>query len=187
MKKTILAGTPMNYITLLAILLIGTLFGCAGMERATDANKSIEFVLEAPNKTKDQIFSASKSWIAETFVSGKSVIDDADKDSGRIIAKGRIKHPCIQGTGCILGKMIGFTLRIDAKDGKIKTTYSNPTVISPPTSGYSIGLAYTPGSPESENAIWMRGDMEDAKKAFQDLSGELKSYVANESAGTKNW
>ena len=171
---------------LILIVAMLVLAGCAGMERAEDANKPIEFVLVVPGKTQEQLFSASKSWIAETFVSGKSVIDDADKDSGRIIAKGRVKHPCVKGFACSSASM-GFTLRIDIKDGKIRATYTGATVIHPPTSGYSAGLSYVSGTPESENNIWMGGDLEDAKKAFRVLSDELQRYAANEAAGSKNW
>ena len=173
-------------LTILAILI--SLGGCAGMERATDSDKPVEFVLEAPNKTKDQLFSASKSWIAETFVSGKSVIDDADKDSGRIIAKAIIKKPC-DGVQCALesGWKIGFTLRIDTKDGKIRTTYTNPIIITPSTSGSLVGSTYVSGSQGSERPISLRGEFDDAKKAFRALSDELQSYVTNESTGTKNF
>lgn len=168
----------MKKLMLIVVMLV--LAGCAGMERAEDADKPIEFVLDAPNKTKDQLFSATKSWIAETFVSGKAVIDDADKNSGRIIAKGRIKHPCEQGVGCLMGASIGFVLRIDTKDGKIRTTYTSITKVLPAT--YGPG-----GTPESENRIWMSGDLADAKKALKNLSDELQRYAVNESAATKNW
>ena len=175
----------MKKLFLIVVMLV--LAGCAGMERAADAGKPIEFVLDVPGKTKDQLFSASKSWIAETFVSGKSVIDDADKDSGRIIAKGNIKHPCEQAHGCLMNVSIGFTLRIDTRDGKLKATYTNATVIHPPTNGYAVGMTYVQGSAGSESAIFMTGDLADAKKAFKNLSDELQHYAANESATAKSW
>lgn len=137
----------MKYKIVFSLLLFISIGGCADMERSPDAGAPIDFVLETPNKSKDQLFSASKSWIAETFVSGKTVIDDADKDSGRIIAKGRIKKPC-DGMQCMGTSdwLIGFTLRIDTKDGKIRTTYTDPTIITPPTSGSLVGLTYIAGS-----------------------------------------
>lgn len=174
----------MKKLILIVVALVMT--GCAGMERAEDADKPIEFVLEVPGKTQEQLFSASKSWIAETFVSGKSVIDDADKDSGRIIAKGRVKHPCEAASACG-SDSIGFTLRIDIKDGKIRTTYTNATDITPPTSGYRYGLTYVAGTPETEHRIWMVGHLTDAKKAFKSLSDELQRYAASESVGSKSW
>ena len=174
----------MKKLMVMVVMLV--MAGCAGLDRAPDANKPIEFVLDVPGKTKDQLFSASKSWIAETFVSGKSVIDDADKDSGRIIAKGRIKHPCVKGFACG-DKLIGFTLRIDTKEGKLRTVFTNPTVYTPPKSGHMLVLTYIKGTPEGEYSIWADGDLADAKKAFGVLSDELQRYIASESVGAKSW
>lgn len=167
----------------LAVLLLA---GCAGMERSPDAGKPIEFVLEAPGKTKDQIFSATKSWIAETFVSGKSVMDDADKESGRIIAKGRVKHPCGEKSYAC-GETIDFTLRIDIKDGKIRATYTNAFDHRDATEGRLIGLTYVKGEPEHTRELWMVGEIADANKAFRKLSDELQQYITSESVGSKNW
>lgn len=174
----------MKKLMVVAVMLM--MAGCAGMERAADADKPIEFVLDAPGKTQAQLFSASKSWIAETFVSGKTVIDDSDKDSGRIIAKGRVKHPCEKSFACG-NELIGFTLRIDTKDGKLRTTYTNPTTIRPATSSSLVGMTYIAGSPSTESAIATTGNLEDAKKAFKDLSDSLQRYATNESATGKNW
>jgi hypothetical protein len=154
---------------LMLLIFAVSLFGCAGMEQAKDADKPIELIFDAPGKTKDQLFSATKSWIAETFVSAKAVIDDADKDAGRIIAKGRVVSPCKQGMGCLLTKYIAFTLRIDMKDGKARMTFSNLSVISPSHGQYA----------ETENAIWMAGDLEDAKVAFSDLKTGLQGNRKN--------
>lgn len=168
-------------ITPILVLLLA-LSGCAGSERAEDANKPIEFVLDAPGKTQSQLYSSAKTWVAETFVSGKAVIDEADKDSGRIIAKGRIKRPC-KGLDCVAngGNLIGFMLRIDTKDGKIRMTFINPTIIE---KGKMIGTSY---SPPSEDFIWHKGDMDAAKIAFNTLRDELQHYVDNESVTSKNW
>ncbi len=165
---------------LIIVVVMFMIGGCAGMQPAPDANKPIEFVLDAPGKTQAQLFSSTKSWIAETFVSAKAVIDDADKDSGRIIAKGRIKHPCDKGVGCLMGASIGFVMRIDTKDGKIRTTYTSLTKILPAT--YGAG-----GSPESETAIWAAGDLVDAKTALKDLSDSLQHYVVSDSSENKNF
>ena len=178
----------MKLIKLCVLAVLIALSGCASMERVENAGKPIEFVLDVPGKTKDQLFSASKSWIAETFVSGKTVIDDADKDSGRIIAKGNIKKPC-SGMQCIAESewIIGFTLRIDIKDGKLRTTYTNPTVITLPEAGHYVGLTYIAGSSGSESPVSLRGELDDATKGFKSLSDELKNYALKEAAANSNW
>lgn len=162
--------------------------GCAGMAPAADVGQPVEFVLDAPGKTKDQIFSASKSWIAETFVSGKAVIDDADKDSGRIIAKGIIDKPC-SSLQCVMemGWQIGFTMRIDSKDGKVRITYTNPVVITPASSGSLLGSAYISGSARKERPMKFSGDIADAKIKFQTLSDSLKNYISTDSVAEKDW
>lgn len=171
----------------LIIVAMLVLSGCAGMDRAPDADKPIEFVLDEPGRTQAQLYSASKSWIAETFVSAKSVIDDADKDSGRIIAKGQVKHPCGPQSHACGNEYISFTLRIDTKDGKIRMVYTDATVISPPTPGMLVGLTYIDGQPSSQHRIWMSGELADAKSAFEALSVKLHDYAASDSAANKNW
>jgi hypothetical protein len=175
----------MKKLILIALTLI--VVACAGIERSADAGKPIEYILDVPGKTKDQLFSASKSWIAETFVSGKSVIDDADKDSGRIVAKGQVKHPCGEQSHACGDEYIGFILRLDTKEGKIRMTFTDATVISPATSGNLVGVAYIAGQPETRHPVWMVGELADTKKAFKALSDSLQSYAANDSAASKNW
>ena len=171
----------MKKLIVVAVMLV--IAGCAGMQPAPDANQPIEFVLNAPGKTQAQLFSSTKSWIAETFVSAKAVIDDADKDAGRIIAKGRIAKPC-SGLQCAMesGWMIGFTMRIDMKDGKFRTTYTNPMIIEPPTSGSLVGMTYVAGSPESERPVKFAGDFTSTKAAFQNLSESLQQYLVSDSS-----
>lgn len=172
-----------NLIVAIGLLMLS---GCAALDKAADADQPIEFVIDAPGKTKTQLFSTSKSWIAETFVSGKDVVDDADKESGRIIAKGRIKHPCVESFGC--GSLfIGFTLRIDTKDEKLRATFTRPTRYTPYESGHFLGLTYIQGVAQSESPITTNGDLADAKAGFKVLSEELKGYIINESPASKSW
>lgn len=164
-----------RFMLSMAILLIA---GCASMQQSPDAGKPSEYVLAAQGKTKDQIFSITKSWIAETFVSAKDVIDDADPKAGLIIAKGIVPHPCIQAHGCG-SNSISFTLRVDMKDGKLRMIFSNPLIISPPIPG-------TLKDYESRYSPKMVGDVEDTHTAFEKLRDSLNSYISKGSAD-KNW
>jgi hypothetical protein len=175
----------MKNLIVVAVMML--LAGCAGMERSPEAGKPIEFVMDAPGKTKDQLFSSSKAWIAETFVSAKAVIDDTDKDAGRIIAKAAIKHPCGAGSYACGNEYINFTLRIDTKDGKIRTTYTNVSAYSPATGGHFVGLTFIEGTPESRHDLWMAGELADANKAFKDLSDSLLAFTTADAAASKSW
>lgn len=161
------------------------LTGCAGMGEAIDRNKPIEMVFSLPGITKEQAFSATRAWVAETFVSSKTVTDDTDKEAGRIILKGRVPRPCEGAMDCMTygSNLIGFTLRVDIKDGKLKTTYTNLTTISPPTRG---GLT-TLGSPEQENSIFMQNDQTAAQKALKTLSEQLVVSIKKETSPQKDF
>lgn len=87
-----------------------------------DANLNIfytEVVTVDPSLTRDKLFDNAKKWFAETFVSGKDVIQSEDKASGLIIGKGAISasHTYNAKNG-----RVWFLLKIDLKDGKYKYT-----------------------------------------------------------------
>lgn len=74
--------------------------------------------------TKNEIYDMSLEWMARTFFNSKEVIEIKDKDNGKIIGKGITTFrgkigwfsadiPCM------------FTLIVEAKDNKYRTTYSN--------------------------------------------------------------
>ena len=92
-------------------------------EYPLDQNQQISFttVIEAPNKTKDELFTMLNSWFVASFNSGKSVIQMTDKEQGIIIAKGYLSG---------VGSRVGFSksvivgeyiiIRLDIKDEKIR-------------------------------------------------------------------
>lgn len=57
------------------VVLVALLAGCAGMQPVTEADRTFEGSFEAPGATKDQIYNATKVWIAENFRSAKAVIE----------------------------------------------------------------------------------------------------------------
>jgi hypothetical protein len=74
--------------------------------------------------TKDEIYDLSLEWVAKTFFDSKEVIELKDKDNGKVIGKGLTSFrgkvgwfsadiPC------------RFTLIVEAKDNKYRTTYTN--------------------------------------------------------------
>ena len=151
------------------------LTGCEGTQpiREADKGRPIEFVQEVPGKTKDDIFDATKVWVAENFHSAKAVIEDANKDVGRLIGNGRIDYPCDKG--CVLsGRIINFTLRIDMKDGKFKTTFTNITLYTPPIRGSFNGFG------EDTRSLTMQHEFDAAQTGFQRLSDSLRTSILAE-------
>jgi hypothetical protein len=74
--------------------------------------------------TKNEIYDLSLEWMARTFFDNKEIIEVQDKDNGKIIGKGIVFFrgkigwfsadiPC------------RFTLIVEAKDNKYRTTYNN--------------------------------------------------------------
>lgn len=162
---------------------------CLDLSRSEDAGKPVEIIMEIPGHTKDQLFSSTKVWIAETFVSAKTVIDEADKESGRIVAKGSIGRPCGGWLDCMAnGKnSIGFTMRVDLKDGKVRTTYNNLVIIRPATNGSVVGSTYTPGTADSEIPAVLQDDRDAAKNGVTGLSKSLETYLMKETSASKDW
>ena len=107
---------------LFCILLSANLVGCAGMDGAIVPveQRSLQCIHEV-NMSKDQIFDKSLEWMARTFVDSKAVIELKDKDNGKIIGKG-ITSFLRAGIASIPCR---YTLIIDIKDGKYRTTYEN--------------------------------------------------------------
>jgi hypothetical protein len=134
----------------------------------------VESVIEMPGQSKDQIYAGTKGWLAQTFVSAKAVIEDDEKDEGRIIGNGRVKWPCT-GLAC-LGQydwLLGFTMRVDMKDDKMRVTFTNLQSIVPPSQGV-YGGTY-PVREDQMDAVrpaldYLRDDM---KAAI--LSGKAKA------------
>ena len=85
-----------------------------------DTNKNIlytEVVTVDASLTKEILYNNAKKWFTETFVSGKEVIQTADKDDGTIIGKGAVEQPyCYYSQNA----RVGFIIKIDLKNGRYK-------------------------------------------------------------------
>ncbi len=104
--------------------------GCASMTGMTQTTKPMPEVTEVivvDGKSKDQIFDASKIWIAKSFKSANNVVQYEDKASGTIIGKGNIKFPCYDFTSCgaFGNDRVNFTVKIDSKDNKARISFSD--------------------------------------------------------------
>lgn len=105
----------------LTILFLATLLsGCM----ATTGDLKNPFTYEVVNETPataDEIYNASRLWIAETFVSGKAVTQLADAEMDVVIGRGRMDIK----TGWMQQTPTDFKIRIDAKDGRYRVAFSD--------------------------------------------------------------
>lgn len=167
-----------------------SLTACAGMKLAENPNKPIEIVLDASGKTQGQLFSAAKSWVAETRIARMETAD-ADKDSSRIIVKGNGDRPCENTWDCLNHKddTIGFTLRIDTKGGKVKMTFTNlmfhsPVRDDPKNRNVILSTLHTRDGDAYAPAV-TQNDIDAANKGANALANEFLSYVTKQSGS--NW
>jgi len=149
----------------IAILLLA---GCADMTPVNDAEKGkpIEFVQQVPDKTRNEIFSSTKAWIAETFILGKATIDDANKDAGRIAMKAHIPYPC--GKKC--GEVIVFTLRMNMKNDELKLSFTDVRIYSP----------FANNGQGEESPISLQRDQNAAKAEFRRMGDSLQAAIMGE-------
>jgi hypothetical protein len=74
--------------------------------------------------TKNEIYDASLEWMAQTLSGPREVIELKDKDNGKIIGKGITSFRGKIGIGST-NVLCRFTLIVEAKDNKYRTTYNN--------------------------------------------------------------
>lgn len=88
-----------------------------------EEERSLQKVHEIDLK-KSVIFDKSLEWMAQTFVDSKAVIELKDKESGKIIGKGRTSFNVESGLSSV-PIPCRFTLMLEAKDNKYRATYDN--------------------------------------------------------------
>jgi len=90
-----------------------------GAATAQDAPLSVVKVHEVADRTQVQLCTSARDWVAKTFRDSKAVIEVYDPAAGRIIGKGAATLSGWAGTSFT----VLFTLQIDCKDGKYRTTF----------------------------------------------------------------
>ncbi len=94
-----------------------------------DKNNALTYtqVVEAPGKTKEQLYVLINYWYTSTFTSGKEVIQLNDKEAGVIIGKGFVEGIATHSGGTNSYKVnLCPIIKTDIKEGKIRITYTVP-------------------------------------------------------------
>jgi hypothetical protein len=165
---------------LLATMLV--MAGCAAVQPVPESNRTFDAVFDTPGASKDQIFSATKIWIAETFRSAKAVIEYENKEEGTLIGNGIVPYPC-GGIECVAKGdwSVPFTMRVDMKDQKFKLTFSNIRVSWPPSYNSTYGA-----QPGHDGPVNLKGDFDSIKPRLLGLGPELVAAVQH-NAVKKDW
>ena len=91
-----------------------------------DQNESLTYqqVIEAPGKTRDQLYVALNYWATATF-QDRQAITLNDKETGCIIISSTIPN-IVEHTGTLNKYSVSITpiIRLDIKDGKVRVTYT---------------------------------------------------------------
>jgi len=107
----------------LCILSVIAFASCASMPIAPIEDRSMQKVHDI-DLTKNEIYDASLEWMAETLSGSREVIELKDKENGKIIGKGITSFRGKIGIGST-NVLCRFTLIVEAKDNKYRTTYNN--------------------------------------------------------------
>lgn len=155
----------------LGVFSVIALASCASMPVAPMEDRSMQYVHDVA-LTKNEIYDISLDWMARTFFDTKEVIELKDKEDGKIIGKGitffrgkigwfSADIPC------------RFTMIIEAKDNKYRTTYNNFVGL--------WGENYSRPEPIEQKAY-----VDAVKAKLAVIDGDLYSYLKKSKTDT-NW
>ena len=109
-----------------------------------DKNESLSYqqVIEAPGKTKSQLYVALNYWVTATF-KDKQAITLNDKEAGRIIISSSIDG-IADHTGTLNRYVVSITpvIKIDIKEGRVRVTYTvqNYDILKAESAGWIGGI-----------------------------------------------
>lgn len=109
-----------------------------GSKLALDKNNALTYVqvIQAPGKTKNDLYILLNYWFTSTFNDANSVIKLNDKDLGTIIAQGYVSS-IAQHIGGMSSYNVSIepVIKCDIKDDKIRVTYTVPFYVISKTIG----------------------------------------------------
>lgn len=178
----------MKKLFLVGVLGFGfALTGCATspeMQQATKPIGDITEIVEIDGQTKDQLYDASRIWIAKNFKSANNVIQHEDKSSGTLIGKGNIQFPCegFIDCGAFGNDKVNFTIKIDTKDNKVRINLSDITRTS---------LTYVKGGLNTnigrELPIMQIKQQQQVKTRLQSVVSQYKADILTQKTESKDW
>jgi len=154
---------------IIATTLLLLLAGCAMQEYKP---VEISSVVNVPDQEQKELFKKTRQWFSEYFVSGESVVDYEDIESGTIIGNG-IATIGTDTFGLITYK-IKYKIRIDTKDNKFRAT----TTI--------IEHTNTDSQKTYSTAYITKERIADAEKHVNSIIKSIEKYVADKKIDSKS-
>jgi hypothetical protein len=159
------------YRLFLAVFMISFLSGCAIPRPLTEEESIIQKVVDVPGYNKGQIFERSKMWFVENFRSAKSVIEYDNKDEGILIGKCVMELPVsdIRAMSTLPWRF-KFTVKEEAKDNRLRLTYTNLIVID---------------GTGSEQTAWTDDDYSRVKPILSKMAADIAASVQSQTNNEK--
>jgi hypothetical protein len=126
-----------------------------------DKNQSLTYqqVIEAPGKTKQQLYVALNYWVTATF-KDKQAITLNDKDAGCIIISSTMPG-IADHTGTLNRYVVSITpvIKIDIKEGRVRVTYTvqNYDILKAEDAGWLGGVFDNSDNRNNRQNVWSDG------------------------------
>lgn len=165
------------------MLLVSSADVLAKRTKLTDEDRTYIEVFQVPAVDRERIFIGSKKWIAENFKSAKAVIEYEDKAESTIIGNGSIRYPCKGAWDCVAKEdwRIRFTMRLEARDERFRTSFTNITLHWP--SRVTNGIA----SPAQDGPIAYKETMDEVRPELKKLGIQLAESLAERTELDATW
>lgn len=130
--------------------------------------------VDSVNKTKSQIYSDTKMFIAQTWKSAQDVIQNDDKETGSILIKGSTKQSITYGVSPY-NYFYNYTITFLMKDNKVRIILENVTCSNMFITGSNVTVSCLPTF-EGENYPNTESSMSNlSKKKQRELMFNLKN------------
>jgi len=145
--------------------------------------------IDSVKKSKSQIYSDTKMFIAEFWKSAQNVIQNDDKESGMILVKGASSKSCTY----LLNPhsfIFSYTVKFFMKENKFKIQIDNVSMTSHTCSVHTWGTIQPVDNFDgNENLSAKRGNeiFAELKKELQSIFDNYIDYIKKPVASNNNW
>jgi hypothetical protein len=146
--------------------------GCAALP-VDEGGTAYRRSLYVPDRSRDQLFDRSRTWLARQFGDSRYPIDYENRADGIITVSGSIPRP-LGVVNPLGGGSIAFSLREEIGNGEVRITCDRFTVIDAPE--YNI---FTGTNAGGEYNLRFRGDMDFARRRLTELTDDLARHLKN--------
>ncbi|MEY8241111.1 MAG: DUF4468 domain-containing protein [Cycloclasticus sp.] len=111
---------------LLLSALVVLLAGCSGYDytNVSPEQSEVGMVVDVPGADKDVLYDRAAVWIASTFVSANDVVQNKNKEAGRIMGRGVATIYITSGMTQV-PYSYRYSIRIDVKDNKARIKFAD--------------------------------------------------------------